>query len=62
MMLILADAVEHAHQQGVVHCDLKPQNVLVTQDDSPWGLKLIDFGLAKLTDEEWTLTYSGDVL
>lgn len=62
MMLILADAVEHAHQQGVVHCDLKPQNVLVTQDDSPWGLKLIDFGLAKLTDEEWKLTYSGDVL
>ncbi len=62
MMLILADAVEHAHQQGVVHCDLKPQNVLVTQDDSPWGLKLIDFGLAKLTNEEWTLTYSGDVI
>jgi serine/threonine protein kinase len=62
MMLILAEAVEHAHHQGVVHCDLKPQNVLVTQDDSPWGLKLIDFGLAKLTDEEWKLTYSGDIL
>lgn len=58
----LAQAVLHAHQRGVIHCDLKPQNILVTNVDSKPSLKIIDFGLAKLSDEDWSITSSGDVL
>jgi serine/threonine protein kinase/tetratricopeptide (TPR) repeat protein len=41
----LAEGLAAAHQQGVVHCDLKPSNMLVTPDDR---LKILDFGLARL--------------
>ena len=51
----LADAVEHAHQRGVVHRDLKPANILIEQGGSSDSveiasrLKITDFGLAKQT-------------
>jgi len=40
-------AVHHAHQSLVIHCDLKPSNILVTAEGSPM---LLDFGIAKLLD------------
>jgi eukaryotic-like serine/threonine-protein kinase len=44
----IADALEKAHRQGIVHRDLKPGNVMLTKS----GVKLLDFGLAKLRRSE----------
>lgn len=43
LFIRVCDAVEHAHQAGVVHRDLKPANILVDQDGQP---KIVDFGVA----------------
>jgi serine/threonine protein kinase len=47
-LIELCDAMQFAHDAGVIHRDLKPNNILVTPDDRP---KITDFGLARLTDE-----------
>jgi non-specific serine/threonine protein kinase/serine/threonine-protein kinase len=47
LFLAVCDAVAYAHRSLVVHCDLKPANILVTPDGQP---KLLDFGIAKLLD------------
>jgi tetratricopeptide (TPR) repeat protein len=48
----LCDAIHHAHQRGVIHRDLKPANVLVTTVDGAPRVKVLDFGLARLTDAD----------
>ncbi len=56
----LCEALDHAHSRSVVHRDIKPQNVLVTEEGEPRA-KLMDFGVARLTDAA-ALTAPGDVV
>jgi eukaryotic-like serine/threonine-protein kinase len=56
----LCEALDHAHSRGVVHRDIKPQNVLVAEDGDPRA-KLMDFGIARLADSV-ALTAPGDIV
>ena len=50
----VCQAVQHAHQKGIIHRDLKPGNVLVTEVDGRPTPKVIDFGVAKATEQKLT--------
>ena len=49
LLTMVCDAVNHAHELGVIHRDLKPTNILVTEGRVP---KVLDFGVARITDQD----------
>lgn len=50
----VCSAVQHAHQKGIIHRDLKPSNIIVGLDGDRPVLKVIDFGIAKATQQQLT--------
>jgi eukaryotic-like serine/threonine-protein kinase len=49
LFIQVCDAIQHAHQKGIIHRDIKPSNILVTINDGVPVPKVIDFGIAKAT-------------
>ncbi len=54
LFIQVCNAVQHAHQKGVIHRDIKPSNVMVTHHDGTPLPKVIDFGIAKATNQRLT--------
>ena len=54
LFIQVCQAIQHAHQKGIIHRDIKPSNILVTLHDGVPVPKVIDFGIAKATDQRLT--------
>jgi eukaryotic-like serine/threonine-protein kinase len=54
LFILVCQAIQHAHQKGIIHRDIKPSNILVTLHDGVPVPKVIDFGIAKATQQELT--------
>src|SRR5690348_8865956 len=54
LFIKVCQAIQHAHQKGIIHRDIKPSNILVTLNDGIPVPKVIDFGIAKATEGRLT--------
>jgi serine/threonine protein kinase/Flp pilus assembly protein TadD len=52
LLIQVCQAIQHAHQKGIIHRDIKPSNILVTVNDGVAVPKVIDFGIAKATHQQ----------
>ncbi|MFT4176158.1 MAG: serine/threonine-protein kinase [Luteolibacter sp.] len=66
LFIKICQAIQHAHQKGVIHRDIKPSNILISENDGEAVPKVIDFGIAKATfsgiGEATTFTLHGQFL
>src|SRR6516165_1812656 len=58
LMIRICEGVQHAHQRGLIHRDLKPGNIIVDESGQP---KILDFGVARVTDSEANATRHTDL-
>jgi len=54
LFIQVCNAIQHAHQKGIIHRDIKPSNILVAENDGEATPKIIDFGIAKATEHRLT--------
>ena len=60
LMIRIAEAIAYSHSMGVIHRDIKPQNILIDREGVPY---VVDFGLARiLNSEQLVLTNEGDII
>jgi serine/threonine protein kinase len=63
LIIQVCRALRYAHKRGVVHRDLKPSNLLIAQDDDGQEhVKVVDFGLVKVLEDDQSLTRAGLIL
>ncbi|MFT5856372.1 MAG: WD40 repeat protein/serine/threonine protein kinase [Verrucomicrobiales bacterium] len=54
LFIQVCNAIQHAHQKGIIHRDIKPSNILIAEGDHGPVPKVIDFGIAKATEQRLT--------
>lgn len=57
--IAMAEGLEHAHAMGIVHCDVKPHNVLITKNGR---VKVTDFGIARAINNNNTMMYTNSIM
>jgi serine/threonine protein kinase len=59
VLIQVCNAIQHAHDQGIIHRDIKPSNVMIRKDGTP---VIMDFGLAKEADRETSISKTNEII